>query len=99
MWNLELALRFRVLRSAFRVFCQGALDMDYSCLAVATEVGYRYPESGAGAVMSRQANLACGPPGSTLSKDSVTPEGRTTEEDEEDNEIGEASPDSPRRKS
>ena len=37
--------------------------MDYSCLAVATEVGYRYPESGAGAVMSRQANLgdSCSP--------------------------------------
>jgi len=31
--------------------------MDYSCLAVPTEVGYRYPESGAGAVMSRPANL------------------------------------------
>jgi len=33
-------------------------DMDYSCLAVPAEVGYRYPESGAGAVMSRQANRA-----------------------------------------
>ena len=36
----------------------GALDMDYSCLAVPAEVGYRHPESGAGAVMSRQANRA-----------------------------------------
>jgi len=43
--------------------------------------------------MSRQANRARGPHGSALSKDSVTPEGRTTEKDEEDNEIGEASPD------
>ena len=32
--------------------------MDYCCLSVPAEVGCRYPEPGAGAVMSRQANLA-----------------------------------------
>jgi len=36
--------------------CRWAFDMDYSCFAVPAEVGYRYPESGAGAVMSRPAN-------------------------------------------